>query len=131
MPRALRVRIDSAWQVLSGTEVVIGRSPYSTICVSYPKISRIHASFYRVGDRIFLRDLGSTNGTFIDGVRIGPDPVQVAPGASISLGGVQVFLEEVEIASTARRRTNRPDGTGPIDDTDSTQIEMVPSEAKR
>lgn len=129
--QAIRVRIDAAWQVLSGTEVVIGRSPYSTICVNHPKLSRIHASFQRVGDRIFLRDLGSTNGTFVDGIRIGADPVPIAPGATIRLGDLQVFVEEVEITNTARRRTNRPDPSGPLDDTDTTQIQVIPDEAKR
>jgi pSer/pThr/pTyr-binding forkhead associated (FHA) protein len=42
---------------------------------------------WREGGRIFIRDLGSSNGTTVDGVRVvGEDPVEIGVGSSVGFG---------------------------------------------
>ena len=50
-------------------------------------VSRRHAALSRDGERWVLRDLGSTNGTRVNGVRVVED-VEVRPGDRVNLGGV-------------------------------------------
>jgi hypothetical protein len=50
-----------------GSEVqMIGRSASCTMCVLDPSISRIHCAIWRGVDTVWVRDLGSTNGTFVN-----------------------------------------------------------------
>lgn len=48
----------------------IGRSSELGLCLPVPAISKVHAEIVVVGDKLFLRDLGSTNGTFVNGYRV-------------------------------------------------------------
>ncbi|MEO0465642.1 MAG: ATP-binding cassette domain-containing protein [Pseudomonadota bacterium] len=51
--------------------MVLGRAPADGgVAISHPAISRSHAEFDTSGGDIFVRDLGSTNGTFINGEEI-------------------------------------------------------------
>jgi adenylate cyclase len=48
----------------------IGRSATAHWIVASPRVSKVHAEIVRVGQDYFLRDLGSTNGTFVNGRRV-------------------------------------------------------------
>jgi len=50
--------------------ITIGRTEESTICVLHKSLSRRHARLEREGGRVFLQDLDSKNGTFINDIRI-------------------------------------------------------------
>ncbi len=52
------------------SRILIGTSPACTIRLTDPTVSRRHAALEPVGQRYRLTDLGSTNGTFIDGVSV-------------------------------------------------------------
>ncbi len=48
----------------------IGRGPESSLCIPETIISRTHAEVIRLGDDFLMRDLGSTNGSFVNGERV-------------------------------------------------------------
>lgn len=48
----------------------VGRTKENSLSIPNPAISRHHAEFMRIGDDMLLRDLGSTNGSYVNGVRI-------------------------------------------------------------
>lgn len=87
---------NSAWLIQRGVPTslwayqitqehqVVGRSEACDICVLHPSVSRQHAEFWCRGEEIFVRDLGSRNGTFVDGVPI--DKIHVAVGSEVQLG---------------------------------------------
>ncbi len=50
--------------------VIIGRSPRADVVVSDPEISRRHVMLKGSADGLICQDLGSTNGTFVNGERI-------------------------------------------------------------
>jgi pSer/pThr/pTyr-binding forkhead associated (FHA) protein len=52
---------------LAGGDLVVGRDPASGIHVDDPRISRIHAAFRRRGRAVYVEDLGSSSGTFVNG----------------------------------------------------------------
>jgi pSer/pThr/pTyr-binding forkhead associated (FHA) protein len=70
--------------------------------------SRRHAEIWRDGGRWFLRDLGSRNGTRLNGMRVA-GRVEIRAGDRVSLGGRDVPAELARVAPPAR---SAPDGGG-------------------
>jgi hypothetical protein len=77
------------------TEVamVIGRGDEATWPISDEDLSRTHAELRRSWDGTVLRDLGSKNGTRVDGVRV-RDSIVLRDGALIELGNVALRYED-------------------------------------
>lgn len=71
--------------------LVIGRSSSSDLRLQHPSISRRHAHLTRRGDRFFLKDLSSQNGTFLNRHRIASE-VELMPGDEVSLGNALLRL---------------------------------------
>ncbi|HBF38313.1 MAG TPA: hypothetical protein DDW50_13445 [Firmicutes bacterium] len=60
--------IDQGREYMAMTkEIRVGRHPENLILLRDPKASRFHAIIYRKGPRLILEDLGSTNGTRVNG----------------------------------------------------------------
>src|SRR5262245_24096188 len=57
---------------LEGNATVLGRQADCTICLPNKAVSRQHAQIVREGDAYFLEDLGSSNGTLLNGARLNP-----------------------------------------------------------
>jgi predicted component of type VI protein secretion system len=68
-----------------GTGLLIGRGKVATLQLSDPLASARHARVSKHGDAFLLEDLGSTNGTFVNGVQLST-PAQLAEGDRIRLG---------------------------------------------
>lgn len=70
-------------QVINESEAVIGRDPKSGIVLSDHGVSRRHARIFQTDTDFVIEDLGSSNGTYVDGVPIvscvlhGGDSVQL------------------------------------------------------
>ncbi len=73
----------------------VGRAEDLEVCVNHRSISREHAEFVRDGDRLRLVDLGSANGTRVNGRDV--TDLHVSPGDVIELGQVRFrFVGEGE-----------------------------------
>ena len=60
---------------------------YTDYQIDEPSISGMHVRFYRSGDKIYMKDLNSTNGTFLNGKRLNPNAhEEIRPGDEIRLG---------------------------------------------
>ena len=71
----------------------IGRSPRSDIVLDDSYVSSTHARIFSRRQFLFLEDLGSTNGTYVDGRRVSGD-VQIKPGQEIVIGDTIFRYEE-------------------------------------
>ena len=67
--------------------VVIGRSPSSDIVIDEPYVSASHARFTIQGPALVLEDLGSTNGTMVNG-HIIEQPVTLRDTDEVQIGDV-------------------------------------------
>ncbi len=87
---------------LDGAEqVTVGRSPDSDIVLDHASISGNHAVINVVEGQHQLTDLGSTNGTFIEGAAV-TETVALVSGTKIQFGEVEAdFEDENAIASGA------------------------------
>lgn len=70
---------------LSGDEISIGRGIKNQIVIHDNEVSREHCRLIRLADNYELHDLGSNNGTFVNGQRV-VTPRQLERGAVIELG---------------------------------------------
>ena len=76
---------------LSEGENVIGRAADAAISVASERISRRHARILVAQGRATLEDLGSRNGTFVDGNRL-EAPVELRHGSRIAVGAVELIF---------------------------------------
>ena len=79
----------------AGREVVIGRSAECELRVPSVAASRRHAAVVRRGDDVFVWDLGSTNGTLVNGGKIAGERA-LQPGDRVEVGGVGVTFCRVD-----------------------------------
>ena len=78
---------------LDKDEMFIGREANNDITINDPEVSRKHARLYVQGGNIILEDLGSTNGTSVNGQRL-TGPYVLRPGEIITLGEKITLLFE-------------------------------------
>ena len=75
---------------------IIGRSSVSDMVVDEPNVSRRHAAVVSDSQGFWLMDLGSRNGTFINGNSVGADPQKHTNWGKAELGGMSmhwIFME--------------------------------------
>ena len=91
--RAVVVLADGSRHTLDGDLVTIGRQASCTIMIADNNLSRVHARFRTGDDGWTIEDLGSTNGTKVNGVLI-TEPTLLTSGQSIALGSLQLVFEQ-------------------------------------
>jgi hypothetical protein len=99
--------------MLSKTEVVIGRDVNADVVVNTAEVSRRHARLYLDGGMYVIEDLGSTNGTFINGQRL-TAPVPLRTGDIIMLGEAATLVYESSQYDPNATMISAPDGQATI-----------------
>jgi len=75
---------------LEAARHVLGKEPHADVTFDNPYVSRRHAEIVFSGDSYLIRDLGSKNGTYVNGRRLTDRPVKLQGGETIELGLGQV-----------------------------------------
>ncbi|MBD3675316.1 MAG: SpoIIE family protein phosphatase [Planctomycetaceae bacterium] len=70
---------------LTSEQTVIGRLPECTIQLQSNMVSRKHAEVFKAGDKFLVKDLGSGNGTFLNGKKI-EEPTELKHNDRLKLG---------------------------------------------
>ncbi len=65
---------------------IIGRSETSEICLAEAEVSRHHAVLFREGDRVWVADLNSANGSTVNGHRLTSEPTEIGSGDMLAFG---------------------------------------------
>ncbi|TYO97376.1 FhaA domain-containing protein [Desulfallas thermosapovorans] len=79
--------------VLEGNQVTIGRGEICDICLPDNSISRRHAVINRTGRHFVIRDRSSTNGTYVNGVKVAQ--IELSHGDVVKMGNT-VLIFKVE-----------------------------------
>jgi uncharacterized RmlC-like cupin family protein len=79
--------------------LVVGRSSGADLMVLDPEVSRRHARFETQSGVVYVSDLGSSNGTFLNGKRL-DGVVEVLPGDRIDVGTTRItFVAKKSLAN--------------------------------
>jgi len=111
--------VEGAREVpLSGSRLTLGRTNASDVVINDGSLSRVHASINREGDRLWVIDEGSTNGTSLNGQTVAPEGAPLADGDEIYLGEttIVVHLRQASGGDTGpveQALTPAPDSHGP------------------
>lgn len=93
--REYQIRYQNTVFWLARAETVIGRSRTATIVVDSRIASRSHACVKHRDGELYIVDLGSTNGTRVNGSIVRSER-RLEPGDSIEIGAVQLRVECIE-----------------------------------
>lgn len=77
----------------------IGRSPRADVVIPDTALSRRNCKIHWVGERLFIEDLRSTNGTFVNGHRI--DKAELHPGDRVGMGETVMVCDPSELPEAA------------------------------
>ncbi|MFY9265682.1 MAG: FHA domain-containing protein [Solirubrobacterales bacterium] len=88
---ALGYEPGSAFDLIGGLS--LGRDKPADVIVEDPFASSRHARIFARGPYNFVEDLGSTNGTFLNGSRV-DSPRRLSPGDRITIGDTEFRYEE-------------------------------------
>ncbi|HEX7175299.1 MAG TPA: FHA domain-containing protein [Pyrinomonadaceae bacterium] len=92
---------------VAGPSVSVGRRPDNTICLDDTNVSKYHAVIEWRDDAYWLSDLGSSNGTSVNGERLGSTR-RLRNNDLVSLGGtstLQLFIDERQAAEAQHNPT--------------------------
>ncbi|MGW0614308.1 FHA domain-containing protein [Streptomyces sp. NPDC002788] len=99
--------------LLHGGEIRVGRSADADVPLDDPDVSRLHCAVTVGADgRVSVADLDSTNGTTLDGERVGGRAVRLAPGALLRIG--ESALRLAPAGGPGGRVETTPDGEGHV-----------------
>jgi hypothetical protein len=72
----------------------VGRDPDCELPLRHHSVSLLHCELSLTSDGVYLRDCGSTNGTFINGKAV--REAWLMPGQELKFGGVELFVESTD-----------------------------------
>jgi pSer/pThr/pTyr-binding forkhead associated (FHA) protein len=85
--------------IRKGDTIVIGRTPkHADVVLPHKNVSRKHAQLRRTDKGVFIRDLGSSNGTFVGSTRVGPKDLELLLNKSVGIGPYTLYLSGPEEA---------------------------------
>lgn len=91
-------------------QVSIGRGPDNDIVLDHVSMSGSHAVIHNQGGVIQLQDLGSTNGTFVNGDAI--SEAVLSPGARVHFGAVEAVFQDDSAAAESAPAFSSSGGSG-------------------
>lgn len=89
---------------INSKNLFIGRDTDNDIQIQDPSISRKHAKVFQKDSKVFIEDLRSQNGTWIDGAALkSGEPYELAEGLPVAIGNILICLGEACIKNPASR----------------------------
>ncbi|PZU44895.1 MAG: DUF2662 domain-containing protein [Microbacterium sp.] len=107
------VDVEGKRHTLSRSRTIIGRGSDADITIADAGTSRKHVEILWDGERAMVRDLGSTNGTQLDGRKISEAPLP--PDSVITIGRTDIAFHVIAQATPPRPTTSASDATRAFD----------------
>lgn len=95
---------------LTKDRISIGREPSNDVCVNHPVVSKRHAEIIKQQGKFFIVDLGSTNGTFVNGIKVKRH--QLHELDRIVIGPSELHFSGAALSHTPETRVVRLDAQG-------------------
>jgi len=113
--------------VIQKERTTLGRRPYNDIVIDNLAVSGEHAVLLSVGEDVFIEDLNSTNGTYINGKAIKKQ--LLSNGDVIEIGKYRIKYIGVEVADYEKTMVLRP-GSLPPPAPPMPTVQMLPASIK-
>ncbi|HEX3314865.1 MAG TPA: SpoIIE family protein phosphatase [Gemmataceae bacterium] len=98
---------------LDGETTILGRQNDSTVCLTGKNVSRHHAQILRRGSGYFIEDMGSSNGTFLNGQRLNAySPQSFTDEDRIQIGA---YVFRLSTAPSVEMKSPSPEGGAPAE----------------
>lgn len=91
---------------IAATRTTVGRSDVNTLSVQDGSVSEQHCEIYDNGEDLIVRDLGSTNGTYLNGQLLRNAQGPLAHGGTIKFGAIEARLEMPAASSAGDTATD-------------------------
>ena len=91
---------EASIEIRSGT-LSLGRSPQADLHLDHPSVSKNHCRVLRQGEQVLIADLGSTNGTKLEGERI--TRAALPDRCTLVMGQARILFEVVPQAEDSYR----------------------------
>ena len=108
-PSRFRIVLDEKEIPLAPGELILGRDPNASVRIDDSTVSRRHAFLHITPEKAEIRDLGSKNGTLVEGKKLGSTPVSLHDGDEIQIGSIFLTFRIVSPEKSTRTlRGRRP-----------------------
>jgi DNA-binding NtrC family response regulator len=87
----IRVSKSTQWHEIGAEPIVLGRNAACQVVVDDGKVSAVHLEFVATAQGVRVRDLGSRNGTYVGGVRVGE--IFLSANTKLRVGETEVVFE--------------------------------------
>lgn len=91
----------------------IGSSPASHIQIEGGDVSPRHAQLVVSDNMVKIFDLGSATGTFVDGRKIGSEPVELSADSIVVIGGAQIVIQSKDLKASGQKKSVLPPSQSP------------------
>jgi pSer/pThr/pTyr-binding forkhead associated (FHA) protein len=111
---------------VSGAKLTFGRGSEADQRFADDGLSRLHATVYREGDRLWVVDENSSNGTFVNGQPVRPGGTPLVNGDKIKIGHTTVLTVRVTEAKQAATPKNAASVTTVSASSEQKPVSMIP-----
>jgi pSer/pThr/pTyr-binding forkhead associated (FHA) protein len=97
IPAGIELVVDDGATIATrrlGRRILVGRAPSADVRIDDPRVSRLHARIEMRDDGVYVEDLGSRNGTLVDGELVASSR-RLAAGDEITLGTASIIFRGV------------------------------------
>lgn len=110
-------------------ELLIGRAANADIVLDNPGVSRRHATILHSSEGLVIRDLGSGNGTFVNGEPIAQRLLE--PGDRVGLSKFSLTVALVAAAENAGTASSSPPSPAPSEDSADGTVVLKPEDCAK
>ena len=97
IPAGIELVVDDGATIATrrlGRRILVGRAPSADVRIDDPRVSRLHARIEMRDDGVYVEDLGSRNGTLVDGEPVAKSR-PLANGDEITIGTASIIFRGV------------------------------------
>jgi pSer/pThr/pTyr-binding forkhead associated (FHA) protein len=97
IPAGIELVVDNGETIATrrlGRRILVGRAPSADVRIDDPRVSRLHARIEMRDDGVYVEDLGSLNGTLVEGTPLAGSR-RLANGEEITIGTASIIYRGV------------------------------------